>query len=175
MKETLNLLPLRERARAARGPLFYAVMVAGLYLLAISGISFYNLWEARRLQSGTKRLESLRQELLGRISAAVPAALPPTAEKEIADAVMQTPPWRLILGELSVIVPEKVWLSLIDVKKTDGAYYMTIKGFSKTQVDAARLVSSLEGSPYFSNLQIVFSQKGEKDAVFEFKVRLKWT
>jgi len=37
------------------------------------------------------------------------------------------------------------------------------------------MVSNLEGSPYFSHVQVVFSQKGEKDAVFEFKVRLKWT
>ena len=52
---------------------------------------------------------------------------------------------------------------------------MSIKGFSSTQLGVANLISSLEASDFFYEVEIVFSQKGEKDISFELRTRLKWT
>lgn len=176
MKETLNLLPDKERPKDKKGIFFYLAIVFSLYLLTVTGLWGYNISISKRLDSAVREHEGLRANLLSQVAAKEPAAPPPPSiEKEIADKAMRTPPWDAILGELSVSVPEKVWLSLIDIKESEGSTSISIKGFSKTQVDVAELISGLEESSYFSDIEIVFSQKTAKDVIFELKAKIKWT
>ena len=51
---------------------------------------------------------------------------------------------------------------------------MSIKGFSTTQLGVANLISALELSRHFYDVEIVFVQKGAKDISFELRAKMQW-
>ncbi|MDP2168163.1 MAG: PilN domain-containing protein [Thermodesulfovibrionales bacterium] len=175
MKKTLNLLPAGKKERIARGMAFYAGAGILLYLAVICGLWAYNLSEAKSIRAAIdetdKKVAGLRSQIVG---LPLPEPIVTPEGQGIAVKLGQTPPWDMVLWELSHITPEKVWLSLIDIKDSGGGISMSIKGFSKTQVAVADFIGGLEESRYFSDVEVVFSQKGETDAVFELRVKIKW-
>lgn len=129
-----------------------------------------NLIELKRLEIRLNELNQNKALLMTGIRP-LPAQEVTTSAGEISGMLKNTPPFDLILAELSLIVPDEVWLSLIDIKRSD----MSIKGFSKTQVAVAQLISRLEESMYFSDVEIVFSQKAQENVTFELRTRIRWT
>ena len=177
MKETLNLLPVEVRIGAPkkRGKFYYLVVGFVIYTVVIISLWFLNIIKTKKFDSEIGKLNKQKIELQQKIlpPPPVPATVP--VDKEILDAMEKAPKWSSIISEMSVVVPADVWLSSIESKEDRGMKQMHIKGFSTTQLGVANLISALEASHYFYGVEIIFSQKGEKDISFELKTRVKWT
>ncbi|MBI4691730.1 MAG: PilN domain-containing protein [Nitrospirae bacterium] len=176
MKETLNLLPVEVKAGLPKmGKFYYLFLGLSAYIVLMTGLWSYKFIAVKRLDAETNKLNKQKMELQQKILPPSPVVVVPSVEKGISEAVEKAPQWSLIISDLSIIVPENIWLSSIESKEDKGIRQMNIKGFSKTQLEVANLISSLESSRHFYDVQIVFAQKGEKDVTFELKARLKWT
>lgn len=173
MKETLNLLSAGKRPKPPKGIAFYIGITVVAYVIAVAGLSSFNLIKAKKLESEIRQTEARKSDLLKQVKPPPPLVI--TADREIADMIKKTPPWDIILGELSVVVPDEVWLNFIDIRDSEAGLYMRINGISKSQVAVASLMARIEASIYFSDAEIVFSQKGQKDVTFELKVKVQWT
>lgn len=177
MKETLNLLPSAKRDAKRRGPAFYASLLIAAYLITLSGLYAHNRSLTKKLSAQISEVEKknadLRTALASVPEVGVQIALVPSelmAEKEIADRVASARAWSAMLAELSVIVPEKIWLGQIEAVQPGT---VGIKGFSKGQTAVAEFVGSLSASRHFEGVEIVYSQQGDKDVAFELKARAK--
>lgn len=175
MKETLNLLPAGIRKpEGERGLFYYLSAGIAVYMLVMTLLWLFKITEVRKLDSEIKRLTQQKAELQQRILPPPPPEIL-SGEKEIIEAIKTAPQWSLVMSDLSVLVPEDVWLSSIESRQDRGIRHMNIKGFSTSQLGVAGLVSALEASHYFYEVEIVFAQKGEKDISFELKAKVKWT
>lgn len=177
MKETLNLLPGEVSAIQAppKGRLYYVIISVFLYLVVISGLWLLNAGQYRNIQAEIQTLSRIRSELQASIAAApkpaADVAIP--VEKEILNKLERTPQWSRIISEISVIVPEDVRLSSIEANQDNE--HIGFKGYSVTQMGIASFIASLEKSNLLKNVEIVYSQKGDKEVSFELKAKLKWT
>ncbi|MBI4823951.1 MAG: PilN domain-containing protein [Nitrospirae bacterium] len=174
MKETLNLLSAGKIPRPSKGIVFYIGITVVAYVIGVAGLSASNIIKAKNLESEIRKTEERKSALLRQIKPP-PPPLVITDDKEIAGAINKTPPWDIVLSELSVVIPDEVWLNFIDVRDSEAGFYMRVNGLSKSQVAVASFMSRLEASIYFSDAEIVFSQKGQKDVAFELKVKVQWT
>lgn len=178
MKETLNLLPTGIEAAAPkqRGKYFYLFWGLAGYSILMMVLWIFKNSEIKRLDSEINRLTKHKTELQQKVQPPlppVPNAVP--IDKDIVRAMEKTPKWSLIVSDISVIVPENVWLSSVESRDDKGIKQVNIKGFSTTQFGVANLISALEGLRYLYDIEIVFAQKGEKDISFELKTKLRWT
>ncbi|TAL23770.1 MAG: hypothetical protein EPN94_08805 [Nitrospirae bacterium] len=174
MKETLNLLPTEIKAAAPekKGKFYYLLPGLGAYIGIMLILWIWNLVELRKLDTGISSLNKQKTAMQQGILPPPPAPAAPSLDREISDAMAKAPKWSSIISEMSVIVPEDVWLSSIESKGEKG---ISLKGFSKTQLGVADFISALEESRHFYDVEIVFAQKGEKEISFELKTKLRWT
>ncbi|KAF0144027.1 MAG: hypothetical protein FD156_2184 [Nitrospirae bacterium] len=177
MKETLNLLPIEVRAGAPekKGKFNYLFLGVAGYSLIIIILWLSNLVQIRKINAEIIRLNKERAALQQKILPPVVVPAVPSIDKDILNAMGKAPKWSAIISDLSIIVPEEVWLSSIESKEEKGLRQMGIKGFSKTQLGVANLISAIESSEYFYDVEIVFAQKGEKEISFELKTKVRWT
>jgi len=177
VKETLNLLPSEVKVRRGEKKeiFFYLFYALAVYLVVITGLWFFKIIENRKFDSEISKLDKQKAELQQRILAASPVPAVLNVDKEILGAVEKAPKWSSIISDISVIVPENVWLSSIESKEEKGLRHLSIKGFSTTQLGIANFISALETSKYLYDVEIVFSQKGDKDISFELKTKVRWT
>ncbi len=177
MKETLNLLPGEISAiqAPAKGRLYYVIIGIFIYLIVILSLWLLNVREFKNIQTEIQILNQKKSELQARIAAvpkpAADVAVP--VEKEILSKLERTPQWSKIISEISLIVPEDLRLSSIEASQENE--HIGFKGYALTQMGIASFIASLEKSNLFKNVEIVYSQKGEKEMSFELKAKLKWT
>jgi len=174
-KDTLTLLPPAE-ARPAP-PMRKAVVAAAaalLYAALLGGALYANSRELKNLDAAVGELNGRKLEMARLIAgmAGPSTAGVDAARAEIMSAMRSTPPWEAILSEISLIVPDTVWLEIIE---SADSRHLRLKGYSKSQAEIAKLIARLESSEHFENVEIMFSQKGERAAAFELKVEIKWT
>lgn len=178
MKETLNLFPAAVKAGAAgrKGRFYYLLAGLSVYIVVILGLWLVNIIDARKLGAEMDRLNKQKAELQQKIKPQLPVAVSPSllVDKEILIAMEKAPRWSQTLSAISVIVPQDVWLSSIESRDEKGGRGMNIKGFSTMQLGVANLISALESSHYFYDVEIVFVQKGAKDISFELKAKMRW-
>ena len=175
MKKTLNLLPpLAKQPIHLRKTVLTVGAAAVIYIVALTVLWFMSNYELGKLNSTIEDLRGRKSQMQDYIavSAAPPAAPQDTTYKEIMAGLRATPPWDAILAELSFVVPDTVWLEIIESRD---ARHLRLKGFSTSQSDVAKLISRLERSHYFRNVEIVFSQKGKQAITFELRTEMKWT
>jgi len=183
LKETLNLLPIEVKAGAPKKKdrFYYLLLGLTVYIIVIISLWTSNVIKTKRYDAEIDKLNKQKVELQQKIlPPPAPAVL--SVDREILDAMGKTPKWSRIISDISVVTPDAVWLSSIESseirrgeKEDAGIRQMSVKGFSTTQLGVASLISALEASQYFYDVEIVFSQKGEKDISFELKTRLRWT
>lgn len=177
MKETLNLLPsqMAKGVSEKKGKLYYlAIAVAG-YLVIITILWIFKIMEVKKTDSEIKTLTAKKTELQQQLAqfASLPAIK--SDDVDILDSIDKSPRWSQIISALSVVTPEDVWLSAIDSRDDKETKQLTIKGFATTQLSVANFISGLEESKHFYNIEIIFSQKGEKSNIsFELKAKIKW-
>ncbi len=175
MKKTLNLLPPLGKRPIRLGKTALTVGAAAvIYIVALTVLWLMSNYELKHLNSTIEDLLGRKSQMQDYIAvSATPAAAPQDAtDKEIMGRLRATPPWDAILAELSFVVPDTVWLEIIE---SSDASHLRLKGFSTSQADVAKLISRLERSHYFRNVEIVFSQKGEQAITFELRTEIKWT
>ncbi|OGP64448.1 MAG: hypothetical protein A3K22_04260 [Deltaproteobacteria bacterium RBG_16_42_7] len=155
---------------------YYLLAGLSVYIVVIMGLWLLNVINAKKLGAEMDKLNKQKVELHQQIKPLPADTVAPSllVDKEILITMEKAPRWSLILSAISVVVPQDVWLSSIESRDEKGAKYMSIKGFSTTQLGVANLISALELSHYFYDVQIVFVQKGDKDISFELKAKMQW-
>lgn len=175
MKKTLNLLPVKTVERKPRGFLFYFGVGFIVYIIAIIGIWLKMDSQKRRLDSEISSLGIARNGYLkGLIDLKTEAPRVVSKDNEIAEFVNSSPRWDEVLATLSGVVPDDVWLGSLDISGAPGDFRVSLKGYSKSQAAVPDFMDSLEDSGLFADIELVSSQRGDKDTFFELKARLKW-
>lgn len=183
--DELNKAITDLRATAAGVPeksKFYLFSGLAVCIFVIAGLWLFNIIETKRFDAEMSKLNKQKIELQQKI---MPPPLMPAAisvGEEILDAMEKSPKWTSAISEILAVVPEDVRLSSIESseirsgeKEDKGIKQVDIKGFSTTELGIADLVSALKASHFFYDVEMVSSQKGEKDIAFELKTRLKKT
>ncbi len=176
MKETLNLLPPEiTTIKTRRGnPLYYLIYIVSLYIAVIMILWIFNIIESRGIQAEINTLKQKKAEIQARY-AVMPkpssgVAIP--IEKEILHELERVPQWSKIISEISLIIPEHIWLSSVEANQDTES--IAFKGYAFTQMEIASFIAMIEDSDLFDDVKIVYSQKGEKEVSFELKARLRW-
>jgi Tfp pilus assembly protein PilN len=174
MKRTLSLLPpLKAKPLATKRLLIAVAAGAALYAAALAGVLLLNNYQARNLDNAISDLRGKKLQLQQYMSASAPrAGATESADPAIMEKMRNTPPWDAIFSELSLIVPGEVWLETVE---SPDARHVRLKGYAQSPSDVARLIERLERSRYFDNVEIVFTQKGEKANAFELRTEMTWT
>lgn len=176
MKKTLNLLPTEVSAIEApkRGSLYYLIFGACLYITIILSLWVFNLIEYKRTQMEIKTLTQKKAELRAKFALipkpAAGVAIP--IEKEILNELDKAPQWSRIISEISLVVPEDVWLSSIEASQDNES--IRFKGYAIKQMGVALFIASIEKSDLFENVEIIYSQKGAKEVSFGLKAKMRW-
>jgi Tfp pilus assembly protein PilN len=156
----VNLLPLDARAGRRRPPAT-ALAVAGAGVLAASLLAVGFVSANGKVDSREQELATLEQELAATRRAVKPKPVDTgrSAERDqrftaLSGAMSQRLAWDRILREVSLVLPEDVWLSNLAATgaATDGAapppdapagQTVTFNGFTYSQESVARLLSRL--------------------------------
>jgi Tfp pilus assembly protein PilN len=176
-----NLLPADAR-RVTSGvlpPEAFAALGAGFLVATLIGAGY--VVEHSKVSQREKELAGVKAQL-----AAVPAPKPAketisptlTAEKDarmtvLDSALSQRVSWDTVLRELSLVLPDDVWLSTMtakaqtaDAAATDpnaagASTAMTLTGFTYSQEGVARLLTRLALVPHLGNVQLQSSSGSE--------------
>ncbi len=72
--------------------------------------------------------------------------------------------WSEIMRELSLTVPEEVWLTDLESRNSKRADRKEVRlvGLARSHLDLTRFITLLEGSNYFSDISLIYAQKGEE-------------
>ncbi len=133
-----------------------------------------NNYELGRLENAISDLNNKKLQVSQHMaSVSAPASVKRDATKaEILSTMRSTPPWDAILSELTLVVPDSIWLEIIE---SPDARHLRLKGYSRSQSEVAKLIARLERSDYFDNVELVFSMMGKKTATFELRAEITWT
>ena len=170
----VNLLPIDVRVGRRRPPAApLAVAAAGV--LAASLLTMAFLSANGRVDEREQELTALERELetTRRAAKPKPAQSGLAAEREqrftaLNDAMTKRLAWDRILRELSLVVPDDVWLSSLTAgggsaagttatttdPATTAAQTLTFNGFTYTQESVARLLTRLDLAPDLANVKL---------------------
>jgi Tfp pilus assembly protein PilN len=182
----VNLLPRDDRRGQTRqtNPVVVGGVAAFVAMTAILAALF--LVTSAGVADKQERLDAVRSEL-----AATPVPPPPTAsgsalEQEkgqritaLSTALASRMAWDRVLRELSLVLPEDVWLSTLSAKApvaTPGAPAagFTITGQTYSHDGVARLLARLAVVPHLSGIQLQHSSQTTAEGgrrVVEFSIQ----
>jgi Tfp pilus assembly protein PilN len=170
----VNLLPLDARVGRRRPPAApLAVAAAGVLLAAVLAAAFFSA--NGRVRDREQELATLEQELetARRAAKPKPAQSGVAAERDqrftaLNDALAKRLAWDRVLRELSLVVPDDVWLSSLaagggsaagaTTSSTDPAtaagQTLTFNGFTYSQESVARLLKRLDLVPDLGDVKL---------------------
>ena len=168
----VNLLPIDVRVGRRRPPAApLAVAAAGVLAASLLTVAF--LSANGRVDEREQELTALERELetTRRAAKPKPAQSGLAAEREqrftaLNDAMTKRLAWDRILRELSLVVPDDVWLSSLTAGGAAGtttttpdpaaaaAQTLTFNGFTYTQESVARLLTRLDLAPDLANVKL---------------------
>jgi Tfp pilus assembly protein PilN len=168
----VNLLPPEARAGRRRPPAA-AVAVAGAGVLAASLLAVGFVSANGKVDSREKELASLEQELEATRRAAKPkpAETGVSAERDqrftaLNSALGERLAWDRVLREVSLVLPEDVWLSSLaaggssaegasgETSDAQAGQTVTFNGFTYSQESVARLMTRLDLVPDFGEVTL---------------------
>jgi Tfp pilus assembly protein PilN len=163
----VNLLPLDSRAGRRRPP-SAALAVAGVGVLAASLLVMGFVSASGDVDKREQELAGLERELAASRRAAKPEPVETgrTAERDqrftaLSTAMAQRLAWDRVLREVSLVLPDDVWLSNLaagGASATDAAapagQTVTFNGFTYSQESVARLLSRLALVPNLGNVKL---------------------
>jgi Tfp pilus assembly protein PilN len=165
----VNLLPLDARAGRRRPP-SAALAVAGVGVLAASLLVMGFVSASGDVDKREQELAGLERELAASRRAAKPEPVETgrTAERDqrftaLSTAMAQRLAWDRVLREVSLVLPDDVWLSNLaagGASATDPAaaapagQTVTFNGFTYSQESVARLLSRLALVPNLGNVKL---------------------
>lgn len=74
--------------------------------------------------------------------------------------------WSEIMREVSLTVPEEVWLTDLESRdsKMPDRKEIRMVGFAKSHTDITKFITLLEGSSHLRDISLIYAQKGEEPA-----------
>ncbi len=171
MKETVNLLPREIRQPAGRpGRL---VWLAALVVIAAVAVAGWKRWEQYAADREKVRLAAVRDAVQAEI-AKINAEIAPfrqaaeiqrgeaAALSTLRERVGGRMRFSAVLGEVGRLAPPSLWLSSLESKPSDGdgAQAVDLKGAAYAHENVTAFVSSLERSRLFSNVTLVYAERG---------------
>jgi Tfp pilus assembly protein PilN len=169
----VNLLPIDARVGRRRPPAApLAVAAAGVLAASVLAVAFFSA--NGRVDDRKQELAALEQELetTRRAAKPKPAQSGLSAEREqrftaLNDAMTKRLAWDRILRDLSLVVPDDVWLSSLTAgggsaaatttstaAPTTAAQTLTFNGFTYSQESVARLLTRLDLAPDLGNVKL---------------------
>jgi Tfp pilus assembly protein PilN len=170
----VNLLPLDARVGRRRPPAApVAVAAAGVLAAAVLAVAFFSA--NGRIGDREQELATLEQQLETARRAAKPKPKQSglAAERDqrftaLSDAMAKRLPWDRVLRELSLVVPDDVWLASLAAggggaatttttstdATTAGAQTLTFNGFTYSQESVARLLTRLALVPDLGDVKL---------------------
>jgi Tfp pilus assembly protein PilN len=167
----VNLLPLDARAGRRRPPVA-ALAVAGAGVLAASLLAVVFVSATGTVTSREDELAALEQELAvaKRAAKPKPAQTSMNAERDqrftaLSGAMAERLAWDRILREVSLVLPDDVWLSSLAAGSgaeatsapaagAQSAQNVTFSGFTYSQESVARLMNRLDLVPEFGDVKL---------------------
>jgi Tfp pilus assembly protein PilN len=163
----VNLLPLHARTGRRRPPTA-ALAVAGAGVLAASLLAVGYFSTTGNVDTREQELAALEQQLAAARSAAKPrpdqtglAAQRDQRFTALNDALAKRLPWDRILREVSLVMPDDVWLSSLAAggstptdSATPTAQTVTFTGFTYSQESVARMLTRLALVPEIANVKL---------------------
>jgi Tfp pilus assembly protein PilN len=167
----VNLLPLDTRAGRRRPPVA-ALAVAGAGVLAASLLAVGFVSANGTVTSREEELAGLEQELAvaKRAAKPKPAQTSMNAERDqrftaLSGAMAERLAWDRILREVSLVLPDDVWLSSLAAGSgaeatsapaagAQSAQNVTFSGFTYSQESVARLMNRLDLVPEFGDVKL---------------------
>lgn len=171
MKDTVNLLPREIRRPAAKpGRL---VWLAALVVIAAIAVAGWKRWEQYAADREKIRLAGARDAVQAEI-AKINAEIAPfrqaaevqrgetAALSTLRERAAGRTRFSAVLGEVGRRAPPSLWLSSLESKPSDGDAGQTIdlKGAAYSHENVTAFVSSLERSRLFSNVTLVYAERG---------------
>lgn len=171
MKDTVNLLPREIRKPAGRpGRL---VWLAALVVIAAAAVAGWKRWEQYAADREKVRLAAARDAVQAEI-AKINAEIAPfrqaaeiqrgeaAALSTLRERVGGRMRFSAVLGEVGRLAPPSLWLSSLESKPADGdgAQAVDLKGAAYAHENVTAFVSSLERSRLFSNVTLVYAERG---------------
>jgi Tfp pilus assembly protein PilN len=168
----VNLLPSDARA-GRRWPPIAPIAVAGAGVLAASLLAFVFVSANGKVDEREQELAGLEHELAAARRDAQPERPQPTVSQEqqqrltaLNSALGEQLAWDRVLREVSLVLPEDVWLSSLgaaeapaaasstDAPAVAGGRTVTFNGFTYSQEGVARLLRRLTLVPHFGNVKL---------------------
>ena len=176
MKRHINLLIGEGKDREGPDYKGLAIILAAIFPLIILLLAYgFEKREAGKLRKEltglTARRDSINAEiarLTGEINLASSRHEKSRMEEEerlglVKKLVKERVLWSELIRELSLIVPEEVWLTDLesrDSKRPDRKEIRMV-GLAKSHQDIPKFITLLEGSGYFSDISLIYAQKGD--------------
>ncbi|MEK7307218.1 MAG: PilN domain-containing protein [Nitrospirota bacterium] len=176
MRQHINLLIAEgERGEGTdyKGPAIIIALFAPIIilLLAYGFEKRETVTLKKELANLTSKRDAIKMEiarLTGGIEATVSRREVVRVEEEkrldlIKRLVRERILWSEVMRELSLTVPEEVWLTDLESRNSKRADRKEVRlvGLAGSHLDLTRFITLLEGSNYFSDISLIYAQKGE--------------
>ena len=178
----INLLPRKLRPRELRLDLLFKnkLLVAGAALGILLLLSFSTL--SLRMGNYTRKINRVRKQIAGHEAALVQAGKIRRQEKILRDKntllvqlIAGRFLWSEVLREMGGVIPEGLWLKELVLGKAEEGIpeEVVVKGAAFSNQLIAQYMIALENLPYFENVDLIFTNKGESAIDFEIKGNLQ--
>lgn len=177
VKDQINLLQ-PDLSIGRNGPLASVQKFLLPVFLSVVVVLFGGLYlqESRKKILLKNEVESImiqRDQLRAQIAALgaslggeeTPEINPPSSLKDLN--VEKKIVWSRILLEVSLVVPEGVWMTRFESDAGDGVRF---EGFAASYKNLTDLISSLEGSAYFQDVFLEYSRQRPAETKIDFSV-----
>ncbi len=165
MKNTINLIEELLRDGRPQPGKWLLIVAAGVGILAPFLIWGIQVWAAGRLDPQIVQMKSTRDHLAEEV-AKVRQVLQENDARQarLTEERIQTTgiPWSEILRELSLVVPDGVWLTQFEeiaTQENAKEVAVRIQGVAASQGGVVELLAHLETAPHLTQPQLAYSQR----------------
>lgn len=186
-KTNANLLPIEERVLEKSRWLSFVTIWYPIYIpfiiLLFCGIIALNLLDVKnRIKADIVSMRKEQIELAPRVEEvkALVRRESELSEKVKAIKKLSSPKYTRVrlLDELNRLIPDYTWLTeLNEISKDSSGVSLLIHGVTTSNFAVSDFMRNLQGSPYFDNIDLSYTQRKEigdnETTEFEMKMRFK--
>ncbi|MFQ5580854.1 MAG: PilN domain-containing protein [Nitrospiria bacterium] len=149
-------------------------LIIVVMVLVLFGYYFQDQKRGEELRAEVETLRRERDQLLRRVEAVSPMGKPEVTRVSprldpvrINRILKERVSWSRILKEFSFIIPKGIWIT--EMKNTDGEG-VRISGFSQSHNKVTEMISSMETSRFFKDVNLEFSRRNGRQDRFDFSI-----
>ena len=176
-----NLMPgdeAREKKSSRAG--LPQIAVALLGVLVFAGLGGGYLFTSAGVTSKQSELDDLRAQLAElEVPSEAPGQEPSTAAADgqarttaLSTALASRIAWDRVLREVSLVIPDDVWLTQLSATGATAPNALAMVGFATSQENVAVLLARLESIPELTSVQLQSSSRSDGDdgQVYAFSI-----